>query len=177
MPLPKYVKKAAEERRNENFEKGEDEEYDILTSIMDAADNADSSADPDDYRDSARDDATEPDIHYGDLLEWIGYNTSRSSFIEDAVNEMGAPSPFDFFSVIQMGQTRWKGEEFDSEWNTVISDAQELQDQAEAEEADDDDDDDDEDEEEEDSDPEPDFDFPHGLNPADSFGGDTGYDR
>ena len=64
----------------------------------------------------------EPDAYYYSLLKWLSSRTDRGSYMDEYVEEFGAPQPFDTMALIGYGQVKEKQEVYSS----VLSSLQEL---------------------------------------------------
>lgn len=57
------------------------------------------------------------DIYNSDLIEWAQENYN---YIDDAIEEFGAPEPFDFWACIRQGQYYEYNEELNSDTDNII---------------------------------------------------------
>jgi len=54
----------------------------------------------------------EPDVYYESLFDWIANSDDSQQFIEESVNELGLPEPFNFFQLLQQAQQYEKQQVF-----------------------------------------------------------------
>jgi hypothetical protein len=87
----------------------EDIRYRWIEEAFDAIADAD---EDDDLDDVGSEYAEDVDVYNMNLYRWLASHLSRAGYIEEAVDEYGAPEPFDLPSLLQRGQMMERREIF-----------------------------------------------------------------